>query len=124
MLKTIAFVYGIVFVLIGVLGFIPAVSPSGMLFGMFHVNAMHNIVHLITGVIAFWTAMTSMQACKLFFQIFGVIYLIVAILGFIAGDDNVLGVLANNMPDSWFHLLVAIVSLYAGFKLKAKKSSR
>src|SRR5438132_3618228 len=47
MIKTAALLFGIVFLLIGILGFVPAVTPdNGMLLGIFHVNTAHNIVHL------------------------------------------------------------------------------
>ena len=100
------------------LGFIPAASPNGMLLGVLHVNAAHNIVHLITGVVALLAAYTGFRASQLFFQVFGIIYGLVAILGFMAGDRHIVGVIANNLADAWFHLIVAAVSLYFGFARK------
>ena len=60
----------------------------------------------------------GMWASQLFFQVFGIIYGLVAILGFIAGDRLIMGTIANNLADAWFHLIVAAVSLYLGFSRK------
>jgi hypothetical protein len=86
MTKTLALLFGGVFVLVGILGFIPAAAPDEHLLGIFHVNAAHNIVHLLTGIIAIACGLASEHASILFFRIFGVVYGLVAILGLIAGD--------------------------------------
>jgi uncharacterized membrane protein YbaN (DUF454 family) len=43
MIKTAAVIFGIVFLVIGILGFVPSVAPEQMLFGIFHVNAAHDV---------------------------------------------------------------------------------
>ena len=118
MLKIAAIIFGAAFLLAGLLGFIPAASPNGMLLGVLHVNAAHNIVHLITGVVALLAAYTGFRASQLFFQVFGIIYGLVALLGFMAGDRHIVGLIVNNLADAWFHLIVAAVSLYLGFARK------
>lgn len=115
MLKIAATIFGAAFLIAGLLGFVPATAPDGMLLGILHVNATHNIVHLITGAVALLAAYSGARASQLFFQIFGVVYALVAVLGFLAGDRPLLGIIANNVPDAWFHLIVAAVSLYFGF---------
>lgn len=82
MLKKIAVVYGVVFIVIGLLGFIPAFAPNGMLLGMFEVNSAHNIIHLLTGAIALWIVKTKPASTRKYFKVFGVLYAIVALLGF------------------------------------------
>lgn len=118
MLKIAATIFGVAFLIAGLLGFVPAIAPNGMLFGVLHVNAAHNVVHLVTGAVALLAAYQGMKASQLFFQVFGVIYGIVAILGFAAGDRLIMGMIANNLADAWFHLIVAAVSLYLGFARK------
>jgi len=59
MAKTLALLFGVVFLLIGILGFVPAVAPNEMLLNIFHVNAAHNAVHLLTGVIALVAGMAG-----------------------------------------------------------------
>ena len=115
MLKTAAMVFGIVFVLIGVLGFIPGITNNGMLLGIFHVDTLHNIIHLASGAAAL-ALMSSTANAKLYFQIFGVVYALVTILGFVQYNDTLLlGFLATNPADDFLHLVIAIASLYLGF---------
>ncbi len=121
MLTTAAKIFGTVFLLIGFLGFLPAVAPNGHLFGVFHVNAAHNIIHLLTGSIALWVGYTGLHASKVFFLTFGVIYGLVSILGFMAGDRPVLGFIANNMADAWLHLVIAAVSIGLGLMPEESK---
>jgi len=115
MTKTAALIFGVAFVIAGLLGFVPAASPDGMLLGVLHVNPAHNIVHLLTGALALWMGATSMPASRVFFRVFGVVYGLVALLGFAYGDSPLLGLIANNLPDAWFHLFVAAAALYLGF---------
>lgn len=115
MAKTVTIILGIFFLLIGILGFIPSVTVDGMLFRVFHVNLAHNIIHLVTGVIALYCGFTSYCASKYFLKVFGIIYGIVAILGFVYGDQDILKIVANNAADTWLHLVVALIALYFGF---------
>jgi hypothetical protein len=116
MVKTMAVVFGVVFLLIGILGFVPAVTKDEMLLGIFHVNAAHNAVHLLSGVVALFCGMTSMGASRWYFRIFGLVYGLVAVLGFLAGGDTMLlGLISNNMAVTWLHVAIAAVSLLLGF---------
>jgi hypothetical protein len=113
--KTAAIAFGALFLAAGLLGFIPAAAPGGMLFGLLHVNPAHNAVHLLTGAVALWAGLKSVGASRLFFQGFGAIYALVAVLGFFYRDAPILGIIANNMADTWFHVIVAAASLALGF---------
>jgi hypothetical protein len=118
MLKTAAVVFGIVLLAIGVLGFVPGVTNNEMLLGIFHVNAAHNAVHLLSGAVALWAGYTSVAASRTYFRVFGVVYALVAVLGFAAGDEPLLGIISNNAADTWLHVLIAVVSLALGFLVK------
>lgn len=120
MLKALAILFGIVFIVIGVLGFFPDFTPHGKLFDIFSVNSMHNAVHIISGVIALLCGLSSGLAAKIYFIIFGIIYAVLAVLGFMHGDTMLLGMIANNTADSWLHAAIAILSLYFGFFLRAE----
>jgi hypothetical protein len=122
MLKFIAVVYGVIFLLIGLFGFIPGITTRHNLFGIFHVNGWLNVMHLLTGIIGFWVGLTSSRASQMYFQVFGVIYAAVAILGFFYGRMHILGFLASNAADSWLHLIIGILSLYLGFSAKVRKT--
>ncbi len=116
MLKTLAYVFGVVLVVIGLLGFVPTATQNGLLFGVFHINTAHNVVHLITGLIALlaaWGGLTGLTP-RLFFQVFGVIYLIIALLGFWYGDAPIFTI-ANNFADSVLHLVIGAVAFCLGF---------
>jgi hypothetical protein len=115
MITTIAKIFGAVFVAVGILGFIPATAPNGHLLGIFHINAVHNVIHLATGLVALGVGFTGAHAAKAFFRIFGVVYGLVAILGFAAGDRDILGLIANNMADAWLHVGISVVALFLGF---------
>ena len=122
MVKTMATVFGVVLLLVGILGFIPGITTSdGLLLGIFHVNTLHNIIHLLSGAIALWAGMSGMAASRMYFQVFGVIYALVAILGFVYGDKDILSIVANNMADTWLHVVIAVVALYLGFGAKEEK---
>ncbi|HSJ16322.1 MAG TPA: DUF4383 domain-containing protein [Longimicrobiales bacterium] len=87
-----ALVFGIVFILVGVLGFVvtggsmdadPATAPR--LLGLFPVNVLHNVVHLALGV---WGLIASRAwgSAKTYCLVAGALYLVLAGLGFVAPD--------------------------------------
>lgn len=110
--KTAGLIIGIVFVVVGVLGFIPnpLVSPTGL----FMVNTAHNLVHLVSGAVILAGVYSFGSALGL--KIIGVVYAIVAVLGLVVGGDMIMGI-AMNMADHWLHVVLAIVILLAGFAL-------
>ena len=112
--KTAATVIGIVFILVGILGFIPnpLVSPTGL----FAVNTAHNLVHLVSGAVLLAGAYTALGA-SLALKIIGVIYGAVAVLGLIVGPGMLLGIVHINVLDNWLHVVLAVVILAAGFLL-------
>ena len=115
MIKTAAVLFGIVFILIGILGFVPGITDNHMLLGIFHVNPAHNVVHLLSGAAALFAGMTSAGASRIYFRVFGVIYGLVAVMGFMVGDGMLLGLISNNTADTWLHVVIAAVSLLLGF---------
>ena len=117
MIKTAAILFGIVFILIGILGFVPGVTDNEMLLGIFHVNAAHNVVHLLSGAVALFAGLTSVGASRIYFRIFGVVYGLVAILGLMNMGQHtmLLGLISNNDADTFLHIAIAAVSLLLGF---------
>jgi hypothetical protein len=89
-----------------------------MLLGIFHVNPAHNFVHIASGVVFLLCGMAGAGPSRTFFKIFGLVYALVAILGFVQGDTNLLGMIANNRADVWLHVGLAVVMLYLGFGAK------
>ena len=116
--KTAATVIGAVFILVGILGFVPnpLVSPTGL----FQVNTAHDLVHLISGAALLAGAYTEIGA-SLTLKVVGVVYALVAVLGFFMGGTTLLGLIAVNQADHFLHVLLAVVILAAGFMLPDDK---
>ena len=114
-----ALVLGIVFVLIGILGLLTANSSTSNLLGIFGVDLLHNLVHLITGIIAI--AAAYMGFSRRFNQVFGVIYLLLGLAGLIpalysgAGGMQFLGIIHINPADNVLHLLAGAAAIIIGF---------
>jgi hypothetical protein len=113
--KTAALIIGIVFIVVGILGFIPnpLVSPTGI----FAVNTAHNLVHLVSGIAILAGAYMAAIGAALTLKVFGVIYGLVAILGLFTGSGMLLGLIHVNTADHWLHVVLAVVILAAGFML-------
>ena len=120
MAKTLALLFGLVFLVIGILGFVPAathdVDGMPMLLGIFHVNTNHNIVHVASGVVFLLCGMAGAGAARMFFKIFGLVYALVAVLGFLpANATSIMGLMSNNPADTYLHVALAVVMLAIGF---------
>ena len=100
--KLAATVIGIVFIAVGILGFVPnpLVSPTGM----FAVNTNHNIVHLVSGAVLLAGVYSSLGA-SLALKIVGVVYGAVAILGLYVGPGMLLGLVHVNAADNYLHVV-------------------
>ena len=114
-----AMVLGVVFVLIGILGLITANSSTSNLLGIFGVDLLHNLVHLITGLIALAAVYGGWY--RTFNQVFGVIYLLLGLAGLIpalysgAAGMQFLGIIHINPADNVLHLLAGAVAIILGF---------
>jgi len=120
-LKKCARDFGIVLFLLGLLAFIPGLTIDSYFLGVFKVNLYTNLLHLITGLISFVLSHSNMRACKIAFQIFGLVYGTIAILGFGYGQSDILGTFAGNMAMTWVHLITGLLSLYLGFLYTQKQ---
>ena len=117
MAKPMAVLFGVIFLVVGILGFVPAVTKDEMLLGIFHVNAAHNAIHLLSGVVALICGMMGVGPARMYFRIFGIVYGAVAVLGFLNPGEHtmLLGLISNNTADTWLHVAIAAVSLILGF---------
>ncbi|MBV9618967.1 MAG: DUF4383 domain-containing protein [Verrucomicrobia bacterium] len=120
MAKTFGMLFGIVFLAVGILGFVPGITTTGadgmpMLLGIFMVNTAHSVVHIASGVVFLLASMCGAGAARLWFQIFGAIYAVVAILGFMTPNGMLLGLISNNPADTWLHVVLAVAMLAIGF---------
>jgi hypothetical protein len=122
--KLIAAIFGIVLVLVGILGFV--MNP---LLGVFQVSLIHNVVHLLTGAVLLLGAFVDTgRNARLVNIILGVVYLLVTVLGFAAtGLTNTLlggtdAAPAINTADNVLHLLLGVVLVGVAFILKPTTS--
>jgi hypothetical protein len=121
MAKKLSLVFGIVFLVVGILGFIPNPIVGGMS-SIFHTDLAHNLVHLLSGIIFLVIALKCTDKAAVALKIFGVVYLLVAVLGFLAVDASgmgeILGLIHVNGADNWLHVVLGVVILAAGFLAK------
>ncbi len=109
--KNACIAFGSVFVLAGLLGFVPnpLVAPDGV----FAVNGMHNMVHLLTGAAFLAGGLLLPGKERLTIQVVAGAYLGVAVLGFLTSGDMLLGIVRLNEADRWLHVGLAIAILTA-----------
>jgi uncharacterized protein DUF4383 len=107
-MKNLYLLLGSVLVLVGLAGF---AMPSPLL-GLFEVNALHNVVHLLTGGLTLLAATQGIGAMRTWGKLLGAAYLVVAIAGFVSPD--MFGLMHVNAPDNLLHLALAVVYLYVG----------
>jgi Domain of unknown function (DUF4383) len=112
-----AMVVGATLTLAGIIGFFYSTSfgsPGDVdaVFGILDVNAWHNIVHLLTGLLGLAAIGYAARSYALGL---GAVYLVVAIWGFIIGDgDSILGFIPINTEDNVLHLILGLAGLAAG----------
>ncbi len=122
LIRSLAAFAGIVFVLVGICGFIPRLTThvhelrfaghgsATKLFGTFQVSVVHNLVHLLFGVVGLGLA-RSVDGARRFLAGGGVVYLTLWVVGVIGAGDWI----PVNTADNWLHFLLGIGMLAAGF---------
>lgn len=123
--RTFALLFGIIFLAVGILGFgvIPqmlqdsageGMKAHGMLLGMFHVNMVHNIVHLLFGL---WglAASRSMGGSVGFFKAVAVIYALLAIMGLFEATRHGFGYVELGDKNVWLHAGLAVFGVFFGW---------
>ncbi|MES3031497.1 MAG: DUF4383 domain-containing protein [Patescibacteria group bacterium] len=120
MAKKSALVFGIIFILVGILGFFE--NPIVGMDSLFVTDVIHNLVHLIIGIILLVISLKSPAKSAVALKIFGIIYLVLAIIGFFSGS-TLLGLVAINSADNWLHLVLGIVITALGFMAKDSASA-
>jgi hypothetical protein len=130
-IRRFAMLLGIVFLIVGVLGFVPGVTQMhtgdhpdldvegpghGYILGLFHVNVLHNAVHLLFGILGLVCA-RSFGAARGYARFVAVAYAALGVLGLISayGTKYVFGLIPIEDHNVWLHFGIAVVAAYFGF---------
>jgi hypothetical protein len=119
---------GIVYLLVGIVAFIPALYTSppagtphvnvtasyGYLLGLFPVNALHDVVHLLVGIAGI-AAAARLSSARLYCMTLFLVYGLLTFLGFIPTADTLWGLVPIFGNDTWLHAATAIAAGYFGF---------
>ncbi|MFP5311227.1 MAG: DUF4383 domain-containing protein [Actinomycetes bacterium] len=119
---------GVVFLLVGVLGFIPGITSNydslgfaghgseALLLGIFQVSVLHNIVHLLFGIAGVAMA-RSAAASKSYLVVGGAIYLVLWLYGLFIGHDSAANFVPLNTADNWLHFILGVAMIGLGLAL-------
>jgi hypothetical protein len=126
-----ATVVSAVFVLVGILGFIPGVTTDydnmtfagheseAYLLGVFQVSILHNIVHLLFGVVGFVLA-RSWKGAQAFLIGGGLVYLVLLVYGLVIDHDSTANFVPVNNADNWLHFVLGVAMIALGVILSKK----
>jgi Domain of unknown function (DUF4383) len=104
------------FLVIGLLGFVPGLTSNGLLFGVFAISALHNILHLLTGFVGLALARTY-AASRAYFLGGGLVYLALWLHGLFMGR----GLLPINGADNWLHFGLGAGMVLLGLTLAGQR---
>jgi hypothetical protein len=123
--RTLAAAVGAVFLLVGVLGFIPGITSNydelnfaghhseAELLGVFQVSALHNIVHLVFGVVGLVAARRATSSIAYLIG-GGIVYAALWVYGLVIDHESEANFVPLNTADNWLHLVLAIAMVAAG----------
>ena len=133
-LQKAALAVGVVFLAVGVLGFIPGVTQNysdmqfagheseALLLGIFQVSILHNIVHLLFGVAGILMA-RSFSGARNYLIIGGAIYLVLFLYGLLIGQESTANFVPVNLADDILHLLLGIGMVGLGLALSRGRTA-
>jgi hypothetical protein len=129
-----AAIVSVVFLLVGVLGFVPGITTDydqlsfaghdsmAMLLGVFMVSVLHNIVHLLFGVVGLALARTA-RGARLYLVAGGVVYLVLWLYGLLIDHGSDANFVPVNTADNWLHLGLGVGMIALGL-LTARAAAR
>lgn len=124
--QTAALLYGVVFLLVGVLGFVPGITTGydslqfaghtseAMLLGVFQVSILHNLVHLLYGIAGLALA-RSAGGARAFLRWGGAVYLLLWLYGLLIDKESTANFVPVNSADDWLHLLLGLTMVALSF---------
>ena len=117
--QRVAQVFGVGFLIAALAGFVaagmsmdPHTETAPRALGLFPVNLVHNLIHLVFGV---WglAASRSRGGSRTYCRVSGAVYLVLVVMGFVAPDTFGLVPIGGN--DIWLHALLGLPLAYFGF---------
>ena len=126
--QTAALLTGAVFLLVGLLGFVPGVttnysdlsfagpSSTAALLGLFQVSVLHNLVHLLFGVAGLALARSAATA-RTYLVGGGAVYLLLTVYGLVIDHHSAANFVPVNGADNLLHLALGVGMLAAGVVL-------
>jgi hypothetical protein len=133
-LQKAALAVGVVFLAVGVLGFVPGVTQNfsdlqfashqsdALLLGLFQVSILHNIVHLLFGVAGILLA-RSFSGARQYLIVGGVIYLVLFLYGLLVGQNSAANFVPVNTADDILHLILGIGMIGLGLALSRGRTA-
>ena len=116
MAKRFSTIFGAMFVLVGLLGFIP--NPLMGDGGFFATNTAHDLTHLLIGAVMLFAGTQGERAAYLSLMVFGAVYALLALMGYATagaeGHTMLLGMVHINGNDNWLHVLLAVLLIATG----------
>ena len=128
-------IVGVVFLLVGVLGFVPGITSNygdmtfashdsdAMLLGIFQVSILHNIVHLLFGAAGIAMARTWSGA-RSYLVGGGAIYLVLWLYGLLIDKASTANFVPLNAADDWLHFVLGLGMVGVGFALSRRQVTR
>ncbi|MFI7067952.1 DUF4383 domain-containing protein [Kribbella sp. NPDC050124] len=98
-------------------------AAGGLLFGLFHVSPLHNVVHLLLGVAAVISAGTP-RRCRLFLGVTGAVFIALVLYGQLDDTPVVPDLVPTNTADAWLHTLLALTMITAAVHGAVRQRSR
>ena len=129
-----ATVVGVVFLAVGVLGFVPGITTNydtlsfashhsdARLLGLFQVSVLHNLVHLLFGVAGLALARTT-RGARSYLVVGGIVYLVLFLYGLLVPEDSSANFVPLNNADDVLHLLLGIGMIGLGAVLTRRSTS-
>lgn len=125
--KTASLIIGIIFLAVGILGFVANPVIGDSMDAIFHADPVHNCVHIISGVLFLIFAFAAPGSAGFFLKLFGVVYFLLGVVGMATIGDSemikLLGFLHVNAADNYLHIALGIVIFLAGLLPPAMVSS-
>jgi Domain of unknown function (DUF4383) len=120
--RLLGLVLGVIYLLFGILGFFLtsetgfAATTGPKVIDLFQVNPLHNLVHLVVGIVLVVTSLVGIRSARIANMTLGAIFLLVGVVGLLlASPDNALNILAINGADNVLNFATAVVLLCVGF---------